>query len=131
MRSRRISSRHGFSLLELMIAVSIIATLAVIGIQQYGLYLARSRRPEAELALAALWDAQKHFYEDHGEYASSWGQLNFTMQNGTRVSDTEYRGGEYTYQLSRPNGAQSWYCVATGNIDGDAWLDVLITGIFW
>lgn len=131
MRSRRTSRRSGFSLIELLIAVSIIATLSIIGIQQYGLYLARSRRPEAELALAALWDAQKHFYADHGEYASSWSQLNFTMNQGQRVSETEYRGGEYTLQLSRPNGPQSWYCVATGNIDGDAWLDVLITGVFW
>ncbi len=114
-----------------MIAVSIVGVLAAVGIQQYGMYTSAARRPEAQVTLSDIWDAQKHYYEDHGEYAGSFAQLNFTLAGGVMRAPNEYAGGRYVYQLSQPNGPQSWYCAASGNIDGDPWLDVLITGVFW
>lgn len=80
--------------------------------------------------MSALWEAQKHHFQEHGEYAASFMSLNFNLRDGELISPTEYRGENYTFQLSRPNGPESWYCMATGNIDGDAWLDVLVTGDF-
>jgi len=42
-----------------------------------------------------------------------------------RVSENEIQGHYYNYRLSQPFGVNSWYCVATGNIDGDAFPDVI------
>ena len=117
-------SDHGFSLIEVMLVLTTMAVLASLGLQTFKGYIARTRRTEAILTLRAIADAQKAHHTIHGEYSGSFQDLRFSLDTGGRVSPTQINGTHYTYVLSQPTGPDSWYCVATGNIDGDAWLDI-------
>ncbi len=116
--------REGFTLIEIMTVVVVLGVLASLGLQTFKGYIARTRRTEAVIALRAIADAERTHHTIHGEYTGSFHDLSFSLDKGSRVSSTEVRGPYYTYVLSQPNGSDSWYCVATGNIDGDPWLDI-------
>lgn len=116
--------RSGFTLVEVMMVVAVMGVLASLGLQTFKGYAARARRTEAILALRAIADAEKTHHTIHGEYTGSFSDLSFSLDQGFRVSATELQGTHYTYVLSQPDGSDSWYCVASGNIDGDPWLDM-------
>jgi type IV pilus assembly protein PilE len=56
-RNRRVHRSFGFSLIELMVVVAIVAILSAIAIPSYDGYMVRGRRSEAKTILArgALW----------------------------------------------------------------------------
>lgn len=60
---------RGFTLIELMIVVAIIAFLAAIGIPQYFRYQAKARTAEVAVYLASLHTAEQAYYAEHGEYS--------------------------------------------------------------
>lgn len=124
-RVARARRRQGFSFLDVMIIVLIMGVLAGIGMNRYTSYVARSRRPEAVIAFRALADAQESYRLAWGRYASTFDALGFKVGGAERVSPTEVRGKYYTYRLTQPAGPRSWYCLATGNIDGDPFDDIL------
>ncbi len=61
-------SPDGFTLIELMIAMAIIAILAAVGLPSYQNYLMRSRIPEATSSLGALRVQMEQFYQDNRTY---------------------------------------------------------------
>lgn len=76
----------GFTLIELMIVVGIIAFLAVIGIPSYMRYVNKAKRSEATLNLGSIYTAQKAYWAENGTYTNDltklgWkpeGVLNYT-----------------------------------------------------
>ena len=119
------TSRRGFTLIELMLVVAIIGLLATISINEFSAQLMFAKRTEAVTGLSALWAAQQIYYLEHGVYADNFRSLGFEINGGTRLSQTSYKGGRYTYQLSQPWGATSYYCIATAQLDADPWPDIL------
>lgn len=69
--SRRTSA--GFTLIELMIAVAIIAILAAIAIPSYQNYMTQTRRTEAQAALMAFAQAMERFYTQNNTYIGADG----------------------------------------------------------
>jgi len=65
----------GFSLLELLIALSIVAILASITVPSFSGYVARARRHDARSALLQLQLAQLRWRATHRDYADSLGTL--------------------------------------------------------
>ena len=71
---RRISSSlpsprtHGFTQIELMIAVAVVAILSAIALPAYVYYIQRSRIPEATAALAAKQVAMEQLFQDSRSY---------------------------------------------------------------
>lgn len=59
---------RGFTLLELMIVVSIIAILAAIAIPSYQSSIAKSRRADAQGALQGFAQAMERFQTNNGTY---------------------------------------------------------------
>lgn len=65
------SRRGGFTLIEVMIAVAIIGTLAAIAIPSYTIFQARSRRSEAYLNTFAMIQAGDSYYAEYQSYPQS------------------------------------------------------------
>jgi len=61
----------GLTLVEIMIALVIAATLAAIAVPGFRAQLLRAQRLEAMEALLALASAQERFHLDHGRYAAT------------------------------------------------------------
>jgi type IV pilus assembly protein PilE len=70
----RRETASGFTLVELMIAVVIVALLASIALPSFMDSIRKSRRSEAFAALSAVQQAQERWRGNHGSYAGN-GQL--------------------------------------------------------
>ena len=64
-------AQRGFTLIELMIAVVVVALLASIALPSFMDSIRKSRRSEAFAALMAVQQAQERWRGNHGAYASS------------------------------------------------------------
>ncbi len=64
-------SNRGFTLLELLIAVAIIAILAAIALPSYNEYVARSMIVEGTAGLADMRVRLEQFYQDNRSYAGN------------------------------------------------------------
>src|SRR5690242_10606060 len=93
--------KKGFMLIELMIAVAIIAFLAMIAVPNFTRFMAKAKRTEAYINLHAIYAAQKAYFAEHGTYAAS-----LSGNNGLGWQPEGYAGGgskerfNYTYGFS-------------------------------
>ncbi|MBN1549118.1 prepilin-type N-terminal cleavage/methylation domain-containing protein, partial [Candidatus Babeliales bacterium] len=60
------SKKQGFSLLELMVVVAIVALLSMIATPSFMRYLAKAKRAEAFMNLGSLYTAEKVYWAEHG-----------------------------------------------------------------
>ena len=65
----------GFTLLELMVVMAIIATLMTIALPRYFNSLAASKETTLRQSLSAMREALDHYYGDTGHYPDSLDQL--------------------------------------------------------
>jgi Tfp pilus assembly protein PilE len=117
--------RAGYTLVDLMIVTVILGVLGSIGFNRYNKYVARARRPETALAFRAIAAAQREYLLTHGRYAGTFSELGFNIESGARISPTEIQAYTYNYRILQDDGPRSWYVIATGNIDGDAFPDIV------
>lgn len=71
--------RKGFTLLELVIVVIIIAILAGLGIPQFVKTVERAKASEGNSLLGAIRGAQLRYYAEYTAYSSSMDALDVTM----------------------------------------------------
>jgi prepilin-type N-terminal cleavage/methylation domain-containing protein len=62
--------KKGFSLVELMVVIAIIGTLAALAFPTFTRLLAKAKRTEAFIQLRSLCAAQKVFHLEHGVYTT-------------------------------------------------------------
>jgi len=101
------SKPRGFTLIEMMIVVVVIAILAAIAIPSYRQYVLRSHRVEATTALLALAAAQEKFYLQNDTYTDN---LTDAPPDGLGIADFDAD----TAGVQTENG---WYTIS---IDDDA-----------
>ncbi len=78
MRSQLVKSdRHGFTLVELMIVVAIVGLLASIAIPNFQKYQVRARQREANIALSAIYTAQKGFAANYNTFTACLRQAGY------------------------------------------------------
>lgn len=106
----------GFTLIELMIVVAIIGALAIIAVPSYSRYVAKAKRAEAYMHLSSIYAAQKSYWAEHGNYASSLSQVGWQSDNENKM--------HYTYAVAQA-GKDHFRATATGDIDGDGTPDIL------
>jgi Tfp pilus assembly protein PilE len=123
--SKKRRRQAGYTVMDVMVVVVIMGVLASIGLNQYNKYIARSRRPETVIAFRAIASAQREYLLTHGTFAGTFSELGFNIERGARISPTEIQGFSYNYRILQDDGPRSWYVVATGNIDGDPFPDIV------
>lgn len=131
--------QFGFTLIELMIVVAIIAVLSMIAMPSFMRFLAKAKRAEAHMNLNILYTAQKAYWAENNSYST---KLSGPQSIGWKPEGKHY----YTYgvpgaqgvnnfvgSLNAPSSALSkgfahkdtFLMVAAGDIDGDGQLDIL------
>ena len=123
--SKQSRSQAGFTIMDMMVVIVIIGVLGSLGLNQYNKYIARARRPETVMAFRAIASAQREYLLTHGKYSGTFEELGFNVERGALVSPTEIQGLSYNYRIIQDDGPRSWYVVATGNIDGDPFPDII------
>ncbi len=89
---------EGFTLIELMIVVAIIAFLSMVSVPSLLRFLAKAKRSEAYMNLGSLYAAQKSYWAEHTTYSSQ-----LSGQNSVGWKPEGYNGGgkaerfNYTY----------------------------------
>jgi type IV pilus assembly protein PilE len=102
----------GFSLIELMIVVVVIAILAAVALPSYGDYIRRSQLQEAFAKLADYRVKLEQYYQDNRNYG--------TNQCGDGVplmSFATLPGERFGWACALNAGGQGYTLTATGNLD--------------
>ena len=112
----------GFSLIELMIAVAILAIIAAIAIPSYTSYVDRGKRAEARAALLDIAARQERFYSNNRQYTAKLGggadSLNIPGCTATNCSS---ENGYYALSVALPTGQNNQDFDATATPSG--WTD--------
>jgi type IV pilus assembly protein PilE len=109
---------RGFTLIELMIVVAVVAVLAAIAVPNYTAYITRAKFAEATAALGNLRIKMEQYYQDNRRYSTlpAGGICGLVGGNTPTVSDAKY----FTYScassnpLASPAGDQRYTISATG-----------------
>lgn len=134
------AKKIGFSLIELMVVVAIIAFLSMIAMPSFMRFLAKTKRAEAYMNLSNLYTAQMMYKQEHNTFGT---MLNGPEGIGWRPSINAL----YTYGFSGGSEGQhfftgtskipasalkdahankdSFMIIAAGDIDGDGIPDIL------
>jgi type IV pilus assembly protein PilE len=108
--SRPRSPSSGFTLIELMIAVAIVAILAAIALPSYNTYVTRSKLPAAFSQLAGYGVALQQWYQDNRTYTTYTDATGLDCNAGTTVTPTN---SNFSYSCTS-NNATSYTLTATG-----------------
>jgi type IV pilus assembly protein PilE len=104
---QRKSEDNGFTLIELMIAIAIIAILAAIAIPNYSQYIVRSKLTESTSALADVRVRMEQFYQDNRNYGTTTSCSNTSLPISAPASDY------FTFTCGTTTGAQSYTITAS------------------
>jgi len=116
--SERRARAAGFTLVELMIVVAIIAILAAIALPIYSTYITRSKLTEAQNNLSALRVSMEQYFQDNRQYTSATGTGTTTGCGVPMPTSALANGGNsiakyFTYSCTAT--ASSYMITATGN----------------
>lgn len=106
------SHTNGFTLIELMITIAIIAVVAGIAIPSYNGYITTAKMAEAENNLAAIRLAQEEFFLENNRYFSGANSAAIQTDSGNLWSATQGSDGyNFDYVVTLSSG---WTATATG-----------------
>lgn len=133
----RSETRYGFSLIELMIVIAVIAFLSVIAVPNFLRFLAKAKRSEAYIHLRALHMQEKAHWAEFGVYTDKirgsgglgWnpeGLCNYTY-GFPGAEGVNFVTGTLKSPIAGPAHMRGneFVIVAVGDIDGDGLLDIL------
>jgi type IV pilus assembly protein PilE len=107
---------RGFTLLELMIVIVVVAVLAAIALPSYTDFITRSKFAEAQGMLADLRVRMEQYYLDNRRYSSTTGGGTCGLPGGNSptVSNAKYFTYTCASGTNTATGDQSYTLTATG-----------------
>jgi type IV pilus assembly protein PilE len=105
---------RGFTLVELMVVIMIIALLAALGYPSYGTFVTKSRRQAARNTIYQIADRQEQFFLDNKVYAANLTTMGFAADTIGVDEDgqiTTSGDADRTYVLDLTNTAATTYTV--------------------
>ena len=114
--------KRGFTLIELMIAVGIMAILAAIAIPQFNRYGFRARRADGQKLLMAIANAEERYYAQQNKYADLK-TIGFSTTTSS-TSDSGYYSATVTLVTVNTFAAQGFTATATPAAGTAQWSDV-------
>jgi prepilin-type N-terminal cleavage/methylation domain-containing protein len=129
---------QAFTLVELMIVITVIAFISMMALPSYHRFLAKSKRSEAMIHLSALCTAEKLYFAEHGTYTD---KLTGPESLGWKAEGLPH----YTYGFAGKEGVNflkgklqatslpaeatvlptGFIIAAIADIDGDGVLDII------
>ena len=101
MAIRQYSRQHGFSLLELMCVIAVLAALSVVGVSAYRGHMQRQRLSHTALQIQQLMQAAMAYHVDEGKWPTAIDTPAFKSYMPQGRVPTNAWG--YAYQLAYPN----------------------------
>jgi type IV pilus assembly protein PilE len=122
---RQVGSRaRGFSLIELMVALTVFAILSAISVNSYRRYTLRATRTEGRLALLAIQVAQEKYFLQNNTYAQDIATVIAAPPAGLGIGAIDASGvtgaGNYTVSFAAVTPTTyTLQAVATGKQTSD------------
>lgn len=112
---------RGFTLIEMMIVVALIAILAAIALPSYNDYIRRGQQPEAFNALSDFRAKMEQYYQDNRKYGSGTTCANdATASTWNDFKETDH----FRYACTITDSAQQAYSISATGKNGQVKNDV-------
>ena len=109
--------KKGFTLIEMMIVVAIIAILAGVAIPQYTKYVRKAEAVEAVSFLKQMVSAESAYLTSHGQFYLSESGTD-DMNKTRRVLSIDSPGGKFNYSMMTNSAKTAILLRAYKNVDG-------------
>jgi type IV pilus assembly protein PilE len=108
------NSKNGFTLIEVMITVAIVAILAAVALPSYRQYIVRAARTQAQTELLQLVNVQEKIYLNSNNYAFNvTSAYTGNSTGGLGLSSGKVSDNRYTVTLVNTVASQTYTLVAT------------------
>lgn len=114
----KIRDRKGFTLIELMIVVAIIAILAAIAIPNFLKFQAKSKQSEARTILTGVYEAELAYFATENEFSNDVELIGFETASRPKYY-LGYPGQEYDAAGKVGVATTAWIVVTDETGDGD------------
>lgn len=110
---KNIKKTDGFTLIEIMIVVAIIAILASIALPSYQESVRRGNRAEARAAILNLAQLQERNFTDRGTYATVGSSSTAPWAASSFYSGSSYASRKYDLTVATANSGSTFTITAT------------------
>jgi len=120
----KIRDRKGFTLIELMIVVAIIAILAAIAIPNFLKFQAKSKQSEARTMLTGVYEAELAYFATENEFSNNMNEIGFEPASQPKYYE-QYPGGDSMTNTAWVDASDNGFtATCSGNIDRDPDRDI-------
>lgn len=105
----------GFTLVELLIVMAIVAILAAVALPNYQDYTKRARRSDAQNTLMTLSNNLEKFFSDNNRYTVDLAEMGYTETAADTITSPE---SNYTVQVAAGGGGIAVSYIATATAVG-------------
>lgn len=112
------AANRGFTLIELMIVVAVVAILAGVALPSYFDYVRRGQLPEAQAALSDFRVKMEQYYQDNRSYGTSGANCADASPPSWATSTPALTYGAaqfFSYSCALSGGGQGYTITATGS----------------